>query len=340
MNEGSTGHTVPDAAGFRWSVAPMMDWTDRHCRSFHRHLIPHGWLYSEMVNAQAVIHGDRDRLLALGDEGDGGVVLQLGGNDAGLLAQAARIGVSYGYDEINLNCGCPSDRVQAGQFGASLMAVPRHVADLFTAMQSAVQVPVTIKHRIGIDRIESYGFVEDFVGTLVQAGCRRFIVHARNAWLSGLSPKENREIPPLRYGIVRRLAAQFADVRFELNGGLVEAGQAVAESNGLHGAMLGRAAYHDPVVLATLPPLNPSAIGDGALDAIRARAVDRMHAYLRRHAARGVEVRQVARHMLGLYKGTPGARRWRQMLSDAEQLRRDDPDLLLRARDAVAGAGK
>ena len=214
-------------AGFRVSVAPMMDWTDRHCRSFHRLLSRRAWLYTEMVTAQAIAHGDLDHLLGRGEEGDR-VVLQLGGNDPQLLARAAREGQAYGYDEINLNCGCPSDRVREGAFGACLMAEPERVADCVAAMQAVVQVPVTVKHRIGIDRREDYEFVHRFVDVVAAAGCRRFVVHARNAWLDGLDPKQNREIPPLRYEVVHRLAQDFPHCAFELNGGLQDLAHGLA----------------------------------------------------------------------------------------------------------------
>ena len=358
-------------AGFRVSVAPMMDWTDRHCRSFHRLLSQRAWLYTEMVTAQAIAHGDLDHLLGRGEEGDR-VVLQLGGNDPQLLARAAREGQAYGYDEINLNCGCPSDRVREGAFGACLMAEPERVADCVAAMQAVVQVPVTVKHRIGIDRREDYEFVHHFVDVVAAAGCRRFVVHARNAWLDGLDPKQNREIPPLRYEVVHRLAQDFPHCAFELNGGLQDLAHGLAavcptEASGpdsetasegpavvdamagteagspatrLVGAMYGRRAYHDPWLLAGVDDwlarhAAEAPVTDAAQPLTRAAVVG----YLERGAARGVEVRHLARHLarhvLGLYLGQPAARLWRRMLSESRALSRNDPGLLREACAAV-----
>ena len=358
-------------AGFRVSVAPMMDWTDRHCRSFHRLLSRRAWLYTEMVTAQAIAHGDLDHLLGRGEEGDR-VVLQLGGNDPQLLARAAREGQAYGYDEINLNCGCPSDRVREGAFGACLMAEPERVADCVAAMQAVVQVPVTVKHRIGIDRREDYEFVHRFVDVVAAAGCRRFVVHARNAWLDGLDPKQNREIPPLRYEVVHRLAQDFPHCAFELNGGLQDLVHGLAavcptEASGLDsgtaseglpvtdattgteadspatrlvGAMYGRRAYHDPWLLAGVDDwlarhAAEAPVTDAAQPLTRAAVVAALVGYLERGAARGVEVRHLARHVLGLYLGQPAARLWRRMLSESRALSRNDPGLLREACAAV-----
>lgn len=362
-------------AGFRVSVAPMMDWTDRHCRSFHRLLSQRAWLYTEMVTAQAIAHGDLDHLLGRGEEGDR-VVLQLGGNDPQLLARAAREGQAYGYDEINLNCGCPSDRVREGAFGACLMAEPERVADCVAAMQAVVQVPVTVKHRIGIDRREDYEFVHHFVDVVAAAGCRRFVVHARNAWLDGLDPKQNREIPPLRYEVVHRLAQDFPHCAFELNGGLQDLAHGLAavcptEASGpdsetasegpavvdamagteagspatrLVGAMYGRRAYHDPWLLAGVDDwlarhAAEAPVTDAAQPLTRAAVVEALVGYLERGAARGVEVRHLARHLarhvLGLYLGQPAARLWRRMLSESRALSRNDPGLLREACAAV-----
>lgn len=399
------GKDLPDASvrqregiparDFRVSVAPMMDWTDRHCRSFHRLLSRHAWLYTEMVTAQAIAHGDLEHLLGRGEEG-GRVVLQLGGNDPALLAAAARQGEAFGYDEINLNCGCPSDRVREGAFGACLMAEPQRVAECVAAMQAAVRVPVTVKHRIGIDRREDYGFVQRFVAEVRQAGCRRFIVHARNAWLDGLDPKANREIPPLRYAVVHQLQAEFGDCAFELNGGLQDLAsgwQAALGADGapaLHGLMYGRRAYHDPWLLAGvdamlaacaeadaqgqngLPALAgvragsrtvpggaavAAVAGEAALPGVareageaagqmlsplsRRAVVGALVAYLERGAARGVSLRHLARHVLGLYHGQPAARLWRRQLSDPAALARNDPRWLLTVCEQVeAEAGR
>ena len=360
----------------------MMDWTDRHCRSFHRLLSRRAWLYTEMVTAQAIAHGDLDHLLGRGEEGDR-VVLQLGGNDPQLLARAAREGQAYGYDEINLNCGCPSDRVREGAFGACLMAEPERVADCVAAMQAVVQVPVTVKHRIGIDRREDYEFVHRFVDVVAAAGCRRFVVHARNAWLDGLDPKQNREIPPLRYEVVHRLAQDFPHCAFELNGGLQDLahglaavcaagasgpdsgaasdgsgldsataseGPAVADATAgaeadspatrLVGAMYGRRAYHDPWLLAGVDDwlarhAAEAPVTDAARPLTRAAVVEALVGYLERGAAHGVEVRHLARHVLGLYLGQPAARLWRRMLSESRALSRNDPGLLREACAAV-----
>jgi len=314
-------------ADWRFCVAPMMDWTDRHCRVFHRQLSRCARLYTEMLTTGAVLNGDLERLLGF-DPLEQPVALQLGGSEPDELARAARIGERFGYAEINLNCGCPSERVQRGAFGACLMAEPARVADCVKAMCDAVAVPVTVKHRIGLGRDASYGFVRDFVGACRDAGSGVFIVHARNAWLEGLSPKENREVPPLRYDVVRRLKADFPDVRIVLNGGLVSVEQALCESMGLDGAMLGRAAYHEPVLLARV-----DAAFHGSLQPAPTRdaVVDRMIDYAARQRSRGVPLRSIVRHMLGLYHGLPGARAWRRTLSDARLLDGADEGLLARA---------
>lgn len=316
----------------------MMDWTDRHCRSFHRLLSTQAWLYTEMVTAQAIAHGDPERLLGRGEEG-AHVVLQLGGNDPTLLSEAARAGVAYGYDEINLNCGCPSDRVQEGAFGACLMADPGRVADCVAAMIDAVDVPVTVKHRIGIDRCEDYEFVRTFVARVSEAGCRRFIVHARNAWLDGLDPKQNREIPPLRHEVVHRLRGDFPACAFELNGGLQDlvhgwqAAQGRQGRPGLDGVMYGRRAYHDPWLLSGV---DRWLLGDAARpEPTRRQVVERLVGYLQRYAERGVELRHLARHVLGLYHGQPAARLWRRQLSDNRALARNDPAWLMTVCDRV-----
>src|ERR1700710_1332568 len=233
----------------RVSVAPMMDWTDRHCRSFHRLLSRHAWLYTEMVTTGALLHGDVARHLAF-TPAEAPVALQLGGSEPADLAICARLGEDWGYDEINLNCGCPSERVQRGSFGACLMAEPALVADCVKAMADAVDLPVTVKHRIGIDKVESYAFVRDFVVTVAEAGCGVFIVHARNAWLKGLSPKENREVPPLRYELVDRLKRDFPQLTFATNGGITTSGQVAQELEQVDGVMIGREAYHNPWWLA------------------------------------------------------------------------------------------
>jgi len=321
------------ADDWRFCVAPMMDWTDRHCRVFHRQLSRRARLYTEMVTTGAVLHGDLERLLGF-DDIEQPVALQLGGSEPDALARSARIGAERGYSEINLNCGCPSERVQRGAFGACLMAEPALVADCVKAMRDAVSVPVTVKHRIGLGRDESYAFVRDFVGTLHDAGCRVFIVHARNAWLDGLSPKENREVPPLRHAVAHRLKADFPDATLVLNGGLASLDEALAAEPGLDGTMLGRAAYHDPWLLAGV---DARVYGEPDSGPTRAEVVERMIGHAARARARGVPLRAIVRHMLGLYHGRPGARAWRRTLSDSRLLAGADEGLLARAlRDVEA----
>jgi tRNA-dihydrouridine synthase A len=302
----------------------MMDWTDRHCRYFLRQVAPTAFLYTEMIPTGALLHGAIERHLAH-DAAERPVGAQLGGSEPEELAACARLVEQYGYDEVNLNIGCPSERVQRGAFGACLMAEPRLVADCVRAMRAAVSIPVTVKHRLGIDRNDAYGFVRDFVAQVAEAGCRTFIVHARNAVLKGLSPAENRSVPPLRYADVYRLKRDFPELEIVLNGGVTTHEQIAAHLEHVDGVMLGRAAYHDPWLLA-------------APGATRAEVVHAMHEYARRQAARGVHLRHILRHLLGLYHGQPGARLWRRMLSDAALLSRGDPDLLLEAQQAVESA--
>jgi tRNA-dihydrouridine synthase A len=320
-------------ASHRFCVAPMMDWTDRHCRFFHRQLSSHARLYTEMVTTGALLHGDQQRHLAF-DPAEHPVALQVGGSDRDELAQAARLGLHWGYDEINLNCGCPSERVQRGSFGACLMAEPALVADCLKAMQDAVPLPITVKHRIGIDQVDDHGFVRDFVGALFEAGCRVFIVHARNAVLKGLSPKENREVPPLRYQVVRQLKQDFPAAAFVLNGGLTSLQQAAEQAAGLEGVMLGRAAYHDPYLLAGV---DRAFYGATTAAPTREDIVAAMHSYLQAHAG-STSPRHVVRHMHGLYQGVRGARQWRRVLSDAVELERYGADILQRALAEVTPA--
>jgi len=295
----------------RLSVAPMMDWTDRHCRYFHRLLSRHALLYTEMVTTGALIHGDQPRHLDFNPE-EHPVALQLGGSEPNDLAKAAKLGVQWGYDEINLNCGCPSERVQRGAFGACLMAEPALVADGVKAMVDVVSVPVTVKHRIGIDRIERYEFVRDFVGTVSLAGCQTFIVHARNAWLQGISPKENRELPPLKPDWVSRLKNDFPHLSFVINGGIVSMAQIKAHLNELDGVMVGREAYHNPWLLQQWD----EALGHEARDLTRDEVEWQMVVYMQTQAKQGVPWYAIARHMLGLRHGQPGARKWRQVWSN------------------------
>jgi tRNA-dihydrouridine synthase A len=323
--------TAPAPSPWRLCVAPMMDWTDRHCRVFHRQLSCRARLYTEMVTTGALIHGDVPRHLDF-DAAEHPVALQLGGSEPADLAHCARLGERWGYDEINLNCGCPSERVQRGAFGACLMAEPALVADCIKAMQDAVAIPVTVKHRIGIDRNEDYGFVRDFVGTLHAAGCRVFIVHARNAWLKGLSPKENREIPPLRYAVVAQLKRDFADATFVLNGGLVTLVGCAEALTGVDGVMLGRAAYHDPYLLAGA---DQALFGESAAVPTRAEVVARMQPHLAAAIARGTPARSVLRHMLGLFHGQRGGRHWRRLLSDPAFIEREGAHALAAAQSAM-----
>ncbi|MCS3509882.1 tRNA dihydrouridine(20/20a) synthase DusA [Achromobacter sp. JUb104] len=312
-----------DSPDWRLCVAPMIDVTDRHCRYFHRLLAPRARLYTEMITTGALLHGNVPRHLDF-DEAEHPVALQLGGSEPDALAQAAKLGRQWGYDEINLNCGCPSERVQKGAFGACLMAEPALVADCMKAMQDAVDIPVTVKHRLGLDYENSYEFVRDFVGKIYDTGCRVFIAHARNAVLKGLSPKDNREIPPLRYDVVKQLKRDFPDCTFVLNGGLADAGQSVGAANEFDGVMLGRAAWHTPRVLSEVSlQLWPS---------VRlptdAQVVDAMTEYAARQVAKGVPLRVMTRPMLGLVNGQSGARRWRRMLSDPALLAANNPDLI------------
>jgi tRNA-dihydrouridine synthase A len=298
------------AASLRLSVAPMMDWTDRHCRVFHRLLAPSARLYTEMVHANAVVLGDRGRLLDF-DASEHPLALQLGGSEPALLAQAARIGQDWGYDEINLNCGCPSDRVQAGRFGACLMREPALVADCMAAMVAAVDIPVTVKCRLGVDQDDDYAVFLAFVDQVAAAGCGLFVVHARNAWLQGLSPKENREVPPLRYDWAYRLKRERPHLQIVLNGGLADVDTARAQLDAVDGVMLGRAAYHDPYVLHRL-----DAALSGATPSSRADLLRALRPYVEARLAEGLALKHITRHLLGLFHGQPGGRAFRQVLSE------------------------
>ena len=297
----------------------MMDVTDRHCRFFLRQVNAKARLYTEMITTGALIHGDVPRHLEFNKE-EHPVALQLGGSEPDDLARSAKLGEQYGYDEINLNIGCPSERVQRGAFGACLMAEPALVARCVQAIRGVVSKSVTVKHRIGIDKVEDYSFVRDFVGTVAQAGCRTFIAHARNAVLKGLSPKENREVPPLKYDYVHRLKKDFPDLEIVINGGITTREQIQEQLKHVDGVMIGRAAYSNPWFLAD----------EGKT---RAQVVQAMADYARRQDS----LRHVTRHMLGLYHATPRAKLWRRMLSDPLELKRNDPGLILRALEAVEG---
>ena len=290
----------------------MMDWTDRHCRAFHRQLTRHALLYTEMVTAPAILHGDRARLLGM-NEIDHPVALQLGGSDPGALGEAAAIGEMFGYDEINLNVGCPSDRVQEGRFGACLMAEPELVAACVAAMQRQVKVPVTVKCRIGIDEQDSERDLQRFIDVVADAGIRTFIVHARKAWLQGLSPKQNREVPPLDYARVYRLKAAHPELTIVLNGGIENLDAAAMHLEHVDGVMLGRAAYQTPYILAEVDRRFFEA---GAKVPTRAEAIEGLIPHIERHLAAGGRLNNVVRHVLGLYHGEPRARVFRRHLSE------------------------
>ena len=309
----------------------MMDWTDRHCRYFHRLLTKRARLYTEMITAPALAHGDVPRHLDF-DAAEHPVALQLGGSDPRQLAHAATLGERWGYAEINLNCGCPSERVQTGSFGACLMAEPATVAECVAAMREAVAIPVTVKHRIGLDHDDDYGFVRDFVGTVAAAGCDVFVVHARNAVLKGLSPKENREIPPLRPAVVHQLKRDFPALTIVVNGGLADWDAVEKELTVVDGAMIGRAAYHDPYLLAQA---DWKLFGDATPAPSRSDVIRAMVPYVDVQLRRGVPLRAIARHILGLYHGQSGGRRFRQILSDSTRLSNAGPALLLEALAAV-----
>jgi tRNA-dihydrouridine synthase A len=308
-------------SGHRLCVAPMMDWTDRHCRYFLRQVSSRARLYTEMITTGALLHGDVERHLAF-SEAEHPVAVQLGGSDPEELKTCARLAEEYGYDEINLNIGCPSERVQKGAFGACLMAEPELVAACVASIKEAVSIPVTVKHRIGVNDVQDYAFVKNFVATVAKAGCATFIVHARNAVLKGLSPKENREIPPLKYDYVYRLKHDFPDLELVINGGITTWEGIRSHLACVDGVMLGRAAYHNPWLLADA--------GKSRSDVVRAM-VD---------YAKGVDsLRHVTRHMLGLYHGHRKARLWRRLLSDADRLRHNRPELLLEALEVVEAPG-
>jgi len=323
----------------RFCVAPMMDWTDRHCRAFHRHFTAHALLYTEMVTTGAVIHGDRQRLLGF-DPFEQPVALQLGGSEPDPLAEAARIGEAMGYAEINLNCGCPSDRVQSGRFGACLMAEPETVAAGVKAMMAAVKIPVTVKCRIGIDDQDPEESLTHFVATVADAGVTTFIIHARKAWLKGLSPKENRDIPPLDYPLVQRLKAARPDLTLILNGGLNSLEDAITARDGgpvpLDGVMLGRAAYHHPGLLLGVDPhfYGRSAPHEDEVSALRAFMAQHMAGEL----DRGTPLIAMTRHILGLFQGRKGARAFRRTLSEGAYRKQAGLDLVEQAIAAVLSA--
>jgi tRNA-dihydrouridine synthase A len=328
---------LPDRRSTRVSIAPMMERTDRHFRYMLRLLAPDVRLYTEMVVAQAAIRGDQQRLLEFAPC-EHPIGLQLGGSDPALLAEAAVIGEQWGYDEINLNIGCPSDRVQSGQFGACLMAHPDVVAASVRAIQDATNVLVSVKTRIGIDEHDEYGYLRDFVGVVAAAGCQMFVVHARKAILAGLSPKENRSIPPLKYDYVYRLKQDFPALRIVLNGGVRDTAAVQAHLQHTDGVMIGRQAYSDPYWIAQLQAqlLNEREVSvlPTRQDIVRAMAV-----YGRQEMERGTRLHHITRHMLGLFAGQPGARNWRRFLTEASRRPEATPDILLRSLDYCASTG-
>ncbi|MEM7259977.1 MAG: tRNA dihydrouridine(20/20a) synthase DusA [Pseudomonadota bacterium] len=323
-----------------FSVAPMMELTDRHCRYFHRLLSGRALLYSEMVTCNAIIHGDRDYLLGFGAQ-ESPVVLQLGGCDPQDLATCAKIGQQYGYAEINLNVGCPSDRVRSGRFGACLMAEPGLVAQCVAAMQDAVDIPVTVKCRVGIDRNDAYEPFFDFVSRVHEGGCQMFVVHARKAWLDGLSPTENRVIPPLRYDFVHRIKQQLPDVGFVVNGGIDSHAQALdllkGQSVTLDGVMLGRAAYRNPYLLSVVDQLY---YGSTAASPDRFEVAEQLLAYIDHEVAGGVRLGHITRHVLGLFQGQPGGRLWRRHLSENAWQPGAGSEVVVEALDIVKSAAR
>lgn len=327
--------TDPLHKAARLSVAPMMDWTDRHCRYLHRLLSGQTLLYTEMVTAAALIRGGAVHLLEY-DPSEHPVALQLGGSDPAELAQAARLGAQAGYDEINLNVGCPSDRVQSGRFGAVLMEDAPLVADCVRAMQDAVDVEVTVKCRIGVDDQDPEVVLPDFLSRLVETGMRRVTIHARKAWLQGLSPKENRDIPPLNYDLVHRMKAAFPELHVSVNGGIATLDAAVAFLEaGLDGVMIGRAAYHQPADV--LCEADRRIYGVGA-DSDPIAVVHQMLPYIEAHLSAGGRLHQITRHMLGLFAGRPGARAWRRTLSEGATRDGAGPELVLEALAPVGQA--
>ncbi len=324
-----TVHDYPDPfSPWRFCVAPMLDWTDRHCRYFLRQLCPRARLYTEMITTGALLNADPARWLDFNDT-EHPLALQLGGHAPDALAACARLAKRWGYDEVNLNVGCPSDRVQGGLFGACLMAEPQVVASAVSAMLEACDLPVTVKCRIGIDDQDDDSDLFRFVSTVAQAGCKTFIVHARKAWLKGLSPKENREIPPLNYPRVHRLKNEFPDLTIVINGGITRLQDCISHLHHVEGVMIGREAYHNPWLLSGV--MDQLFAGEPEQSPTRAHIVTVMHAYATEQWQQGIALQHVARHMLGLFHGMPGGRRWRRYLS--EHARNAHPDILL---DALA----
>ncbi|WP_428354705.1 tRNA dihydrouridine(20/20a) synthase DusA [Methyloprofundus sp.] len=312
-------------------VAPMLDWSDRHCRYFHRLLSSHTVLYTEMVTTGALLFGDAERHLGFTQQ-EHPLALQLGGSSAQDLSTCSKIAQDYGYDEVNLNVGCPSDRVQNGRFGACLMAQPDLVAECVAAMQEAVTIPVTVKSRIGIDDQDSYAELANFIATVAAGGCRRFIIHARKAWLSGLSPKQNREVPPLRYDVVLQIKQDFPELEIIINGGITSLEQSIDLLQGIDGVMIGREAYHNPYILAEVDHRiyqQPSELKT------RHQVVAEMLPYIQQQLEVGVRLHSITRHMLGLFHGIKGARAWRRHLSEQGPKAGADENVVLQALELV-----
>lgn len=327
---------APHLSASRFSVAPMLDWTDRHCRYFLRQLSKHSLLYTEMVTTGAIIHGKGDYLAYSEEEHP--VALQLGGSDPQALAHCAKLAEARGYDEVNLNVGCPSDRVQNGRFGACLMADAGLVADCVKAMRDQVSIPVTVKTRIGIDEQDSYDFLCDFIATVAGRGeCEDFIIHARKAWLSGLSPKENREIPPLDYPRVYQLKRDFAHLNIAINGGIKTLDEVNAHLQHVDGVMVGREAYQNPGILAQVDRV---VFGHQAPDPSPVDVVRAMYPYIEKELAQGTYLGHITRHMLGLFQGIPGARQWRRYLSENAHKPGANIDVVEHALRLVEGRGE
>lgn len=327
---------MPDIDTFRFCVAPMLDWTDRHCRYFMRLMTKRARLYTEMITSPAILHGNRDLLLGF-DASEHPVACQLGGSDPEELAKAAAIAAQYGYDEINLNCGCPSERVQKGSFGACLMLEPELVAECFKTVRDASGLTTTVKHRIGVDHQDEYPFVQNFVDTLYEAGCRAFVVHVRTAFLKGLSPRQNRDVPPLKPDYAFALKKEFPEAQFCINGGIatLEDSKAFIE-RGLDGVMVGRAAYHEPWMLSRVDEV---LWGDEPSGITREDVIEGMTEYLHRIApVHENAVRNAARHTMGLMNGLPGARLWRRVLSDPAAYKEEGPEVLKAAYRAMRSA--
>ncbi|MCG7896291.1 MAG: tRNA dihydrouridine(20/20a) synthase DusA [Candidatus Thiodiazotropha taylori] len=331
MQIGEAKHDRETRLNRRLSVAPMLDWTDRYCRYFLRLISSHVLLYTEMVTTGAILHGNRARFLDF-DPSEHPVALQLGGSEPEALGQCAKLGEAWGYDEINLNVGCPSDRVQSGRFGACLMLTPELVADCIKAMRDQVTIDVTVKHRIGVDDQDSYQALCDFVGKVSEAGCETFIVHARKAWLQGLSPKENREIPPLHYETVHQLKRDYPDLQIIINGGITTLEQVEENLKQVDGVMIGREAYNNPWILSQADSLIYASEGSPAS---RHQIIEAMIPYIDQELSAGTPINRITRHILGLFQGLPGAKKWRRMLSEEAHKAGADSGLIRRAAAQV-----